>query len=361
MLGRRAIFGRGLSPTPQSSSRSSCAAKGWPAKAPSTSSFALHRAKSPPTESPPFLGTSESAWFLEHHEWGVRVLRMWPLELRTGWNGSKIRALFWVQFDAVAMDPKEPILSFAKRAVELAESLPMKRFVIDLRNNGGGNNFLPRRFADYLSESDTINQDGRLFALIGRRTFSAAINFASMLEMRTKVVFAGEPTPEAPNAFGDAELLELPHSRLRVRISSLSWQSSIVEDTRPGIDPQIPVMPTYAQFRAREDPVFDAVLLYEAEPKIEVPARTRRRLSRKLTGAYRFRGRPARILDLEGRLWLEIDAPERRSFFEVRSELVPAGAAILQTDVEGVVLRLENDRVIVDWRGTRIPLEPARN
>ena len=56
----------------------------------------------------------------------------------------------------------------------------------------------------------TVDRPGRLFAIIGRVTFSAAANFATDLEQATSVTFAGEPMGGSPNLYGDTRPVDLP-------------------------------------------------------------------------------------------------------------------------------------------------------
>jgi hypothetical protein len=110
--------------------------------------------------------------------------------------------------------------------------------VVDLRNNGGGDNRLNWPLIDGIRARPRINQPGRLFALVGRGTFSAAMHCAVYLERHTQCIFAGEPTGNSPNHFGDALDYELPHTKLTVRVSSLWWQESLPYDSRPAITPR---------------------------------------------------------------------------------------------------------------------------
>jgi hypothetical protein len=125
--------------------------------------------------------------------------------------------------------------------------------VVDLRNNGGGDNRLNWPLIDGIKARPGINQPGRLFALIGRGTFSAAMHCAVYLERNTNCIFAGEPTGNSPNHFGDALDYELPNTRLTVRVSSLWWQESVPYDSRPAITPQHHVEYTAADYACGHD------------------------------------------------------------------------------------------------------------
>jgi hypothetical protein len=131
--------------------------------------------------------------------------------------------------------------------------------VVDLRNNSGGDNRLNWPLIDGIKARPELNQPGRLFALTGRRTFSAAMHCAVYLELHTECIFAGEPTGNSPNHFGDAVDYELPNTGLPVRISSLWWQESLPYDDRPSITPRHLVEYTAADYARGHDAGLAAV------------------------------------------------------------------------------------------------------
>jgi hypothetical protein len=54
-----------------------------------------------------------------------------------------------------------------------------------------------------LIKSERLNQKGKPWVLIGPKRFSAAMNCVDEIEMNTHALFAGEPTGETPNMWGD--------------------------------------------------------------------------------------------------------------------------------------------------------------
>ena len=85
----------------------------------------------------------------------------------------------------------------------LAEGKKVKRVIVDLRLNGGGDNTTYGSLLSALSDA-TINRKGGLFVLIGRATFSAAANFAADVDRLTKAIFVGEPTGGGVEIYGDS-------------------------------------------------------------------------------------------------------------------------------------------------------------
>jgi hypothetical protein len=137
--------------------------------------------------------------------------------------------------------------------------------IIDLRRNAGGNTFLHRPLLLGLIRNEKINQRGKLFVIIGRNTFSAAMNASTMIEDYTNAIFVGEPTGASPNFVGETTLVTLPHSQLQFSISDLYWQTSWPMDHRHWIAPRLYIPPSFAAYRINRDPALEAILAY-SEP-----------------------------------------------------------------------------------------------
>ena len=175
----------------------------------------------------------------------------------------------YVHYGAVADSPDETVAAFFARVFAFADSNAVDKFIVDLRHNGGGNNFLNRPFLHGMIKRDaTIGRRGVFFVLIGRHTFSAAQNIVTQLEAHTNVIFVGEPTGGSPNHFGDATRVRLPNSGLVIRASTLWWQDAHPNDERLWIAPQIAADPSIVTDRAGRDVVLDAALAYKPEPPI---------------------------------------------------------------------------------------------
>ena len=167
----------------------------------------------------------------------------------------------YVQYNNVEDQPGgETIGHYFPRVFLEAEKRHVSRVVIDLRLNGGGNNELNRPIWHALLRSPQFNQKGRLWVLIGPQTFSAAMNFVDELELNTNVLFAGEPTGETPNMWGDPVGITLPNSGIVVQASTLWWQFADPRDHRSFRAPDLLVPLTFADYRRNIDPVLDAVL-----------------------------------------------------------------------------------------------------
>lgn len=135
----------------------------------------------------------------------------------------------------------------------------VRRLVIDLRWNGGGNNrTLPNLM--YLLRSRSVNRQGKLVVLIGRATFSAAQNFVNQLERGTRVTFVGEPTGGSPNHYSGGGQFDLPFLGLHGGMSIGYYQDTFAGDPRLATEPHVRVALGSSDFMAGRDPVLAKAL-----------------------------------------------------------------------------------------------------
>ena len=104
----------------------------------------------------------------------------------------------------------------ARKLLRLVKKKKFRRVIVDMRLNPGGDN---HTYVDLLRalRSKRVNKKGRLVVLIGRSTFSAAQNFITELERKTRAVFVGETSGGSPNLYGDVQPVDLPSAGLRRR------------------------------------------------------------------------------------------------------------------------------------------------
>ena len=166
----------------------------------------------------------------------------------------------YVRQSEVQDDETEDIPTFYQRVFDFVESNEVEKLVLDLRLNSGGNNYKNKPVITGIIESKKINQPGKLFVILGRRTFSACQNLVNELENYTEAIFVGEPTAENVNFFGDSRTERLPNSNLAVRLSYLWWQDKDPRDNRPWTPPHIPVELPSSDYMNNHDPVLNTIL-----------------------------------------------------------------------------------------------------
>jgi hypothetical protein len=172
----------------------------------------------------------------------------------------------YVQYNRVRDTDEESVASFFDGVFAHIEREDVRRLILDIRLNAGGNMSLNRPLIHHLIRCDAVNHWGQLFVIIGRHTFSAAMNLAVDLERHTRALFVGEPTGGRPNHYGENADIILPHSGLRCTASALWWQHSSPRDDRPWIAPDIPAALWSADYAANRDPALEAIMRYRPEP-----------------------------------------------------------------------------------------------
>jgi hypothetical protein len=177
----------------------------------------------------------------------------------------------YCQFNAVLHDREEPFDQFCARMWRFADGHGVDKFILDLRQNGGGNNRILKPLLHGFIKRDSINRRGHFLAITGRATFSAAMNCQGFLEEQTEVLFVGEPSGASPNHAGDPMRYVLPQSGARLMVSKYVWHNAPPWDKREFVRPQIPATLSSKDFFAGRDPALEAALTlkdYESLPDV---------------------------------------------------------------------------------------------
>ena len=177
----------------------------------------------------------------------------------------------YVRFSEVQPAPDEDIDAFFGRVVDTFEARGAERLVLDLRLNGGGNNFNNPAILRHLVGSRALMRDGELYAIIGRRTFSACQNLVNDLDTYTDVIFVGEPTGENVNFYGDNRPVQLSNSGLEPRLSFAWWQDKPAWLNAEATLPHLSIALSSAQYATNEDPILQRALTFDSEGFIRDP------------------------------------------------------------------------------------------
>jgi hypothetical protein len=167
----------------------------------------------------------------------------------------------YVQVNQVRNGEGETLAQFSRRLRDRAARGDVARVIVDLRHNNGGNSFLNDDLVRALVHFRQSREDARLLVLIGRTTFSAAMNLTTDLERWTDPIFIGEPTGSRPNVVGEGTNVILPYSGAKTSIASRYHQESYPGDDRIWIPPHVPVALSSKDYFSNRDPVLDAARL----------------------------------------------------------------------------------------------------
>jgi len=164
----------------------------------------------------------------------------------------------YVQINNLVDDQDEKLPDFGRRLWTVLEKTKPKNLIVDLRHNNGGNT---RLYAELLRTLIAFSRGpgNQIYALIGRRSYSATGNFVTDLERLTDPIFVGEATSECCNLYGDATDVTLPYSKVQGELTAVKWQLSSPSDRRREMSPEVPVQMTAQDYFAGRDPVLEAV------------------------------------------------------------------------------------------------------
>lgn len=141
----------------------------------------------------------------------------------------------------------------------LIETTRPNRLVIDLRDNGGGDNTVgDSEMVQPVRARADLNRKGRLYVLVGPLTFSAAMNNAAQFQDQTNAILAGQTIGERPNSYQEPRQFRLPNSHLIVRASTRYY--AFRKTGENAVRPRREIIPTWQDVKAGRDPVLDWVL-----------------------------------------------------------------------------------------------------
>jgi len=173
----------------------------------------------------------------------------------------------YVQFNNVVNDSDETLADFGRRLGSVLDTTTRRNLILDMRHNNGGSTNL---YVELLRTVIAFSRrpDHRVYALIGRRTFSATANFITDLERLVSPVWVGEASSECCNLHGDPTPVTLPYSRTAGEFSVVRWNLSMnAFDGRREMSPDVPVQLTAKAYFAGQDPALEAIFRLIQEGK----------------------------------------------------------------------------------------------
>lgn len=278
---------------------------------------------------------------------------------------NKKTGTLYVQFNQCEnQEGKETLDEFTKKLEKFVNNNNFERFVVDIRNNDGGNRVWSN-FVKFICDNDKINKRGKLFVLIGRRTFSSAVLFANQLQMQTNAIFVGEPTSQGPKFYGGPKFIELPNSKLVFMVSSHLAISGFPFDKRKSIIPDIFIESSYEDLIIGKDRALDTVLNLTIPEKHAKPLHENELV--KFTGRYLYN--PLEVLDVnikDSILYVSYSDFIPDGLKRFRSKLFPISEHTFGTKIPGMNINFSDiegsvsKKLILTWQGDTVTFNRAK-
>lgn len=147
-----------------------------------------------------------------------------------------------------------PFEIFHKDFWQAVERYQPDKLVIDIRMNRGGSSPILEPFIKKVRSSE-FNQEGRLYVITGKDTYSSAVLNALRLRSRTDAHFVGEATGGAPNHYGEVKQFTLPNHEINIRYSTkyFHW----LDEETDTLVPDTEIEELFADYRRGHDPVLE--------------------------------------------------------------------------------------------------------
>ncbi len=211
--------------------------------------------------------------------------------------------LLYFKYNRVGSMKTNPASAFAQELWSVVDSVEVEKFVLDLRNNGGGSFPYCLPFLQGILDRLDINRWGRLFVITGYDTFSAAITLLNQLELRSQAIVIGETPCDHPASPGDAESYVLDNTGIKINLSSLYHPTIFPQDGRVKfqLDKEIPLR--WDEYKRGVDPCLEYIKSFRGTQKTVADVRT----YQELQGVFEYSPtRHLRIVEHNNELWVEI-------------------------------------------------------
>ena len=154
---------------------------------------------------------------------------------------------------------------------EFMDNNPVKRLVVDLRQNTGGEPLIAKPMIEGLKQRSELSAKGGLFVLTGRRTFSAALTNAAQLRGLVGARVVGEPPRGKPNSPSEGRDIDLEETGTWATVSTQFVERDSALGDAEYLPIDIEATYTFDIYQSGKDPVLDAALaapLYEELNKV---------------------------------------------------------------------------------------------
>lgn len=129
------------------------------------------------------------------------------------------------------------------------------KLIVDLRENFGGDF---NQGLDLIKEIKKCKSIGKIYVLIGRETFSAAMSNTAHFKQKLNAVLVGEPTGARPIGYQENGWITLPNSKFKISVATKFYE--FTEKDTPGIYPDKWIKPKWKDFKEGIDKSLEWIL-----------------------------------------------------------------------------------------------------
>ena len=260
-----------------------------------------------------------------------------------------------VSEDRVPRYSNQNVKELADSLAHIADRKPLKKFVIDLRTNEGGNTRDGDPLIKMIKNHPKINKRGTLYTLISPITNSAAGLFSMKLEQQTKTIFAGQNGGFSPNIWGEISGKILPNTKIMVYLSFAYYQGGFPNIDRHFIQPEINIPFTSDQHFNNDDHTLKAVVEHKPAPVQPIYQDMN---YHNIEGDYKMS--PIHRVEITNQkgLHLVIDRGEKETF--VDTDIYPITECYFSTDVKDLFLKYHKEEAKLEliMKGHSFKLRP---
>ena len=204
---------------------------------------------------------SNGTWVTVHEKNGIERPLYLNREGRYWYKYLPESKIMYFHFARVNNEKGRPsIKKFIRDMFREIDELKPEKLVIDFRFNSGGNYNRSRPLIDAIKEREWLDQKGKVWAITGRRTFSAASAACIFLKQETNAQLIGEAGRTHPNLADNNEYMTLPNSGYLIEYTTIvkeHWPERPDLDRIP-VDVEIPV--TFENYSKGVDAVMEYLM-----------------------------------------------------------------------------------------------------
>ena len=168
--------------------------------------------------------------------------------------------IFYFQLNRVHDQKGEISLKkYLRQMFDEVDDVRPEKLVVDVRFNNGGNYHKSKPLVKAIQERPWLNQQGKLYVINGKRTFSAAMVASIFLRRDCHGILIGENSRSRPNGSDNNEYAQLPNSGLNLSYTTKTathWKKKGDADV---LEVDIPIAMRIEDYMAGRDPVLEFI------------------------------------------------------------------------------------------------------